>query len=76
MSFMKVVAIATIADAVPLTGENRVFASLGLDALRKAVNPGLKALLEVAQISTNDLPLPAKSASASRPASTPPGAWT
>ncbi len=35
MSFMKVVAIATIADAVPLTGENRVFASLGLDALRK-----------------------------------------
>jgi single-stranded-DNA-specific exonuclease len=51
MSFMKVVAIATIADAVPLTGENRVFASLGLDALRRAVNPGLKALLEVSQIS-------------------------
>jgi single-stranded-DNA-specific exonuclease len=49
-SFMKVVAIATVADAVPLVGENRVFASLGLDALRKAVNPGLKALLEVAQI--------------------------
>src|ERR1700686_2143680 len=51
MSFMKVVAIATFADAVPLTGENRVFASLGLDALRRAVNPGLKALLEVSQIS-------------------------
>ena len=56
MSFMKVVAIATIADAVPLTGENRVFASLGLDALRKAVNPGLKALLEVAQISVKRPP--------------------
>src|ERR1700722_12511052 len=56
MSFMKVVAIATIADAVPLTGENRVFASLGLDALRRAVNPGLKALLEVAQISTKRPP--------------------
>lgn len=55
-SFMKVVAIATVADAVPLTGENRVFASLGLDALRKAVNPGLKALLEVAQISANRPP--------------------
>jgi single-stranded-DNA-specific exonuclease len=50
MSFMKVVAIATIADAVPLTGENRVFTKLGLDALRRAVNPGLKALLEMAQI--------------------------
>ena len=49
-SFMKVVAIATIADAVPLTGENRVFAKLGLEALRSAVNPGLRALLEVAQV--------------------------
>ena len=36
--------------AVPLTGENRVFAKLGLEALRSAVNPGLKALLEVAQL--------------------------
>ena len=49
-SFMKVVAIATIADAVPLIGENRVFAKLGLEALRSVVNPGLKALLEVAQV--------------------------
>ena len=56
LSFMKVLAIATIADAVPLTGENRVFASLGLDALRRAVNPGLKALLESAQISANRPP--------------------
>ena len=56
LSFMKVVAIATIADAVPLDGENRVFAGLGLDALRRAVNPGLKALLECAQISTKRPP--------------------
>jgi single-stranded-DNA-specific exonuclease len=56
LSFMKVVAIATIADAVPLTGENRVFAKLGLEALRTAVNPGLKALLDVAQISSKRAP--------------------
>ncbi len=49
-SFTKVAAIATIADAVPLTGENRVFAKLGLEGLRLPVNPGLKALLEVAQL--------------------------
>ena len=55
-SFMKMVAIATVADAVPLVGENRVYARLGLDALRKAVNPGLKALLEVAQIPTTRPP--------------------
>jgi single-stranded-DNA-specific exonuclease len=44
-SFLKIVAIATIADAVPLAGENRVFAKLGLDGLRKPVNAGLRALL-------------------------------
>jgi len=60
LSFMKVVAIATIADAVPLTGENRVFARLGLDALRKAVNPGLKALFEVAQVSAKRPPTSAE----------------
>jgi single-stranded-DNA-specific exonuclease len=52
---MKVVAIATIADSVPLIGENRVFSKLGLEALRSAVNPGLKALLEVAQVSGRPL---------------------
>ncbi len=50
MSFMKVVAIATIADSVPLLGENRVFAKLGLQGLRSPVNAGLRALLEVAKL--------------------------
>ena len=54
-SFTKIAAIATIADSVPLTGENRIFAKLGLDALRCAVNPGLKALLEIAQVSGRPL---------------------
>ncbi|MCU1306683.1 MAG: exonuclease RecJ [Acidobacteriaceae bacterium] len=49
-SFIKMVAIATIADSVPLVGENRVFAKLGLDGLRKPVNGGLKALMQVAQL--------------------------
>jgi single-stranded-DNA-specific exonuclease len=46
-SFLKMVAIATIADAVPLVGENRIIAKLGLEGLRKPVNGGLKALMEV-----------------------------
>lgn len=50
MSFMKVVAIATIADSVPLLDENRVFARLGLTGLRSPVNIGLKALLDVAKL--------------------------
>jgi single-stranded-DNA-specific exonuclease len=47
-SLLKVVCIGTIADNVPLSGENRVIASLGLDGLVKPVNHGLKALLEAA----------------------------
>ncbi|HET9183049.1 MAG TPA: single-stranded-DNA-specific exonuclease RecJ [Candidatus Angelobacter sp.] len=46
-SFLKMVAMATIADAVPLVDENRVIARLGLEGLRKPVNGGLKALMEV-----------------------------
>jgi single-stranded-DNA-specific exonuclease len=50
-SFLKMVAIATIADAVPLTGENRVIAKLGLEGLRRPVNGGLRALMEVSGLS-------------------------
>lgn len=49
-SFLKLVAIATIADSVPLVGENRVIAALGLQELRNPVQPGLRALMQVAQI--------------------------
>lgn len=49
-SFLKMVAIATIADAVPLRGENRVFAKLGLEGLRHPRNPGLRALLASCQL--------------------------
>jgi single-stranded-DNA-specific exonuclease len=54
-SFLKMVAIATIADSVPLTGENRVIAKLGLAGLRRPVNGGLKALLQVAQLDSAQL---------------------
>jgi single-stranded-DNA-specific exonuclease len=49
-SFLKMAAIATIADAVPLRGENRVIASLGLKELRKPVGAGLRALFAAAAL--------------------------
>lgn len=55
-SFLKLVAIATIADSVPLEGENRVIASLGLRELRNPIQPGLRALMEIAQIPTDRPP--------------------
>jgi single-stranded-DNA-specific exonuclease len=51
-SFLKLLSIATIADAVPLTGENRTIAALGLQELRKPSQVGLRALMELAQIDT------------------------
>ena len=47
-SFLKLVSIATVADVVPLTGENHTIVMHGLAGLRSAHNAGLKALLEVA----------------------------
>jgi single-stranded-DNA-specific exonuclease len=55
-SFLKLVAIATIADSVPLEGENRVIATLGLQALRNPVQPGLRALMQLAEIPANRAP--------------------
>ena len=49
-SFLKMLVLATVADAVPLLGENRVIASLGIAELRRPVNPGLRALFDVAQL--------------------------
>jgi single-stranded-DNA-specific exonuclease len=53
-SFLKMVAIATVADAVPLVGENRTIARLGLEGLRRPVNGGLKALMEVSGLTAMD----------------------
>lgn len=55
-SFIKIAAIGTIADIVPLTGENRVIAKYGLAGLQHPVNFGLRALLEVAGVAV-DKPL-------------------
>jgi single-stranded-DNA-specific exonuclease len=46
-SFLKLVAIATVADVVPLVGENRVIVKHGLDGLNQSKNPGLRAILEL-----------------------------
>ena len=45
-SFLKMVAIATVADIVPLTGENRLIVKHGLAGLGDVRNPGLRALLD------------------------------
>jgi len=55
-SLLKLVAIATVADVVPLTGENRVIVKRGLSGLDRVANPGLRALLDVAGIEAGTSP--------------------
>ncbi len=55
-SLLKLAAIATVADVVPLTGENRVIVKHGLDGLRSVSNPGLRALLDVAGFAPGTAP--------------------
>jgi single-stranded-DNA-specific exonuclease len=55
-SFLKLAAIATVADVVPLTGENRVIVSHGLAGLGDVRNSGLRALLDVAGFTNGRVP--------------------
>ncbi len=51
-AFVKVAAIGTLADVVPLVGENRVIAKLGLELLSRGPHKvGLRALLDACGLS-------------------------
>jgi single-stranded-DNA-specific exonuclease len=49
-SFLKLLSIATIADCVPLTDENRVIVAVGLAELAHPAQPGLRALMGLASL--------------------------
>jgi single-stranded-DNA-specific exonuclease len=51
-ALLRIACLGTIADLVPLRGENRVIAALGLKALESSRSPGLKALIRQAGMKT------------------------
>jgi single-stranded-DNA-specific exonuclease len=55
-SFLKLAAIATIADVMPLVGENRAMVRLGLRGLAEVKSQGLRLLLEAARIPAGRAP--------------------
>ena len=55
-AFVKVAAIGTLADVVPLTGENRIIAKLGLGMLSKGPHKvGLRSLLDVCGLTGKEI---------------------
>jgi single-stranded-DNA-specific exonuclease len=52
---LDVVALATVADVVPLTGENRWIVRQGLRAIADSRRPGLRALLDVSHTPPEDI---------------------
>ena len=50
MEGLALAGLATVADMVPLEGENRLIARFGLAELRRVENAGVRALLEVCQL--------------------------
>ncbi|MBR2633029.1 MAG: single-stranded-DNA-specific exonuclease RecJ [Lentisphaeria bacterium] len=44
------VALGTVADIVPLLGENRIMVKFGIEALRKQLRPGIRALIESSKL--------------------------
>ncbi len=53
--FLAIVTIGTIADVVPLTGENRIIVKHGLERIYKTDNEGIKALIKVCGLKLNEV---------------------
>ncbi len=52
---LDLVALATVADVVPLVGENRALVKRGLEEVRRASRPGMRALLEASRCEPTQL---------------------
>ena len=52
---MGLAALGTIADSVPLVGENRVLAKHGLTALSNSTHPGILALKDISNLAGSDV---------------------
>lgn len=53
--YIDIVAIGTVADVMPLVGENRAIVKKGLELLKYTMNRGVRTLMETAKIDTSGL---------------------
>lgn len=50
MAYCDLVALGTVADIVPLIGENRILVKIGLEQINRRSNLGIRELMDVAQV--------------------------
>jgi single-stranded-DNA-specific exonuclease len=55
LHLIDLVALATVADVVPLTGENRILTRFGLRKLQETRWPGVRALIDVAGLGKTEI---------------------
>lgn len=53
--YLDLVSLGTVADVVPLVGENRILSKHGLELLGKCKRPGLRALMDVTGLTGKDI---------------------
>jgi len=53
--YLDLVALGTVADVVPLLGENRIIVKYGLPMIEKTSNVGLRSLIKVAGIENKEI---------------------
>ncbi len=53
--YLDLVALGTIADIVPFTGENRIIVSIGIDVLKDSERHGIKAIKDVASVGYDEV---------------------
>ena len=53
--YLDLVALGTVADMVPLRGDNRLFVKAGLEEIRHRARPGIRALLSVAGVAQQNV---------------------
>ncbi|MEA3328542.1 MAG: single-stranded-DNA-specific exonuclease RecJ [Candidatus Omnitrophota bacterium] len=55
LSYLDLVTLGTIADVVPMTGENRLIVRNGLDRLTNTRSPGIRALIGISGLSNKEI---------------------
>lgn len=53
--FLDLAALSTVADVMPIIGENRIIVKHGLEAIRQTTNIGINALMQVCNINPRDV---------------------